>query len=98
MSGGVEVWPVTARGWEQLVCSPGAYYDIRSPNAPGTPELWTEVCRHLGRLPSHREGEKGRAKLLQEFPVYILQVSRLDGPIIRLIGAATAPTTQTARR
>ena len=42
-------------------------------------------------------GKKGRAKRLREFPVYILQVSWLDGPIARLIDAATAPGTQPAR-
>ena len=97
-SSGVEVWPATARGWEQPVCSSSAYSGLRSSNGPGTPKLWTAACRHLRRLPSHWEGEKGRSNLLQEFMVYILQLSRLDGTVSRLIGAATAPGTQPARR
>ena len=75
------------------MCSPGAYYGNRSPNGLGTPEIWTAARCHLGRLPSHQEGEKGRAKLLRVFLVYILQVSRLDGPVARLISAATGPGT-----
>ena len=94
----MEVWPATARGLEQPVCSPGAYSSLRSTNGLGTPELWTEARRHLGQLTSHWEGEKGRAKLLQEFPVHFLQVSRLDGPVARLIGAAIAPGTQPSQR
>ena len=52
---------------------------------------------HLVGLTSHQEGEEGRAKLLQEFPVLILQVSRLDGRVAMLIEAATAPDTQPAQ-
>ena len=38
--GGVGVWPTTARGWEQPVYSPVEGYVLRSPNGPGTPEIW----------------------------------------------------------
>ena len=41
---------------------------------------------------------KGRAKLLRDFPVLILQVSWLDGPVARLIGSTTAPGNQPAQR
>ena len=97
-SGGVEVWPITTREWEQPVCSPGADLGLCSPNETGAPDLLTAVRRHLGWKPTHWEREKGRAKLIRYFPVYILQVSRLDGPVDRLIGAATAPGTGLARR
>ena len=80
-SGGVEVWPATACGWEQPMCSSSAYFGLCSPNGPRKPEQWTTAHSHLGRVPSHWEEEKGRTKLLREFPVYILQVSRLDGPL-----------------
>ena len=43
-------------------------------------------------------GEKGRAKLLQEVPIQILQVSLEKGPVNRLIGTADAPGTQPAQR
>ena len=83
----MKVWLTTACGWEKPVCSPGADSGLRFPNGPETPELWTATRHHLRRLTSHQRGEKGREKLLQEFPVYILQVSRLDQPVARLIGA-----------
>ena len=92
------MWPATARGWEQPVCSPGAGSGIRSPNRPGMPELKPADRRHPRRLPSHRGGEKERAKLQQEFLVQVLQASRTGGPVTRLIGAATAPGTQPAQR
>ena len=76
----------------------GADSSIRSLIRTGTPELWASAHLHLGPLPSHQEGEKGRAKLLREFPVYILQVSQMDGSVTRLIGTATAPSTQPSRR
>ena len=76
------------------MCSPGSGSRLRSLNIPGMSELWTEACHHPGRLLSHQEEEKERAKLLQEFPVQVLQVSRLDRPVARLIGAATAPGTR----
>ena len=94
LSGGVGVWPTTARGWEQPVYSPVEGYVLRSPNGPGTPEIWPAVRCHPGWLPRHQGGEKVSAKILQYFPVHILQVSRLDGTVTRLIGAATAPGTQ----
>ena len=40
-------------------------------------------------------GEKGIPKTLREVPVYILQVSLLEYPVGRLIGAAAAPINQT---
>ena len=43
-------------------------------------------------------GGGGRAKVLHEFLVQVLQLSHLDGPVARLTGAATAPGTQLARR
>ena len=56
------------------------------------------VRHHPGRLPSHQGEEKERVKLLQEFIVQVVQVSRPGGPVARLIGAATAPGTQPAQR
>ena len=61
------------------------------------PKIWMAARRHLGLLPSHREVEKGRAKILREFPVFIVQASWLDGPVARFIVAATAPGTQLSR-
>ena len=43
-------------------------------------------------------GGGGRAKLLQEVLIQILQVSLEQGPVDRLIGAADAPGTQPAKR
>ena len=80
------------------MCSPGAGPGLRFPNGPGTPGLWTTERRHLVRLTSHWEGEKGRAKLLREFPVSILQVRWLDRPVARLIGDATTPGAQPDQR
>ena len=53
------------------------------------------VVIHNG-YPAIGGGEKERAKLLQEFLVQVLRLSRSDGPVARLIGAATAPGTQLA--
>ena len=47
--------------------------------------------------PSIGGGEKEWAKLLWEVLVHILQVSLIEGPVSRLIGAAAAPGTQTAQ-
>ena len=44
--------------------------------------------------PSIGGGEKEWAKLLREVSVHILQVSMIEGPVSRLIGAAAAPDTQ----
>ena len=43
-------------------------------------------------------GENGRAKLLREVTVYILQVILTEGPVSRLIGAAAVPSTHPAQR
>ena len=78
--------------------SPGTDSGLCYLNGPGTPKQWTVARRHLGRLPSHQEGEKGRTKILREFSVYILQVSWTDGRVTRLISAAAAHSTEPAQR
>ena len=93
-SDGVGVWPATARGWEQPVFSPSAGSGLRSPYEPEMPELCLAARCQPGRLTIHQERGKERAKLLQKFTVQILQVSRLDRLISRLISAATEPGTQ----
>ena len=65
---------------------------------PITPEQYPEDCCNPRRLPSHRGGEKGREKLLQEFLVQVLQASLAEGPVNRLISAVAAPGTQLIQR
>ena len=92
----MEVWTEITCGWVKPVCSTGADSSLFSPNVPGTPELWMAARCHLGRLLIHQEGEKGRSKLRQEFPVKSTQASQLDRPVAKLIGDATVPGTQPA--
>ena len=62
-SGGVEVWPATACGWEQPMCSPGADSGLCYLKGPRIPKLRTAERCHLGRLPSQSEGRKSKEEI-----------------------------------
>ena len=58
------------------------------------PEKYPEDRRHPRRLSSYQRGGEGRAELLWEVLVCILQVSLTEGPVRNLISAAFASGTQ----
>ena len=64
---------------------------LRYPIIPSTPDPWPADFYHTIWMPSHPGGGKGRANLLWEVLVLILQISLAKRPSDMLISTESAP-------
>ena len=94
----MDLWPRVASGWVWLVdpfgAGSGLWYPIS--NHPWVAQAMTGVMPSSKTIAQPLGGEKGRAKLLHDIPVCILQVSLVGETVSKLIGSAAVPVTRPA--